>query len=528
MPTATNDHLFLLIKTLTKSEKRIFRLYVTRNQSSEDLKFISLFDVMDKQRDYDESEVFKKAPEIKKEQISNLKAHLYKQILASLRLIEKNKNIDIDIRENIDYAKVLYNKGLYPSAVKILERAKNLAKANHLYFLVLETLEFEKMIESRHITKAHEGRADDLALETQKMMVHIQSAARLSNLSIQLYAMYLKLGHAKNPEELQKIENFLENELKTLPKEQEMDFFERVYLFQCHTWVTYIGQNWKNYYRYTYKWVEMFEREPVMKINDTPLYFKGLHNLLNALFMTLDHARFSKILSNTENYFAKHEEVMHESSKIAAQHLIHTAHINKHFLEGSFTEGLKRIPLVEKFIIEDAGMLDEHRILIFYYKIACMYFGVSNYDKCILYLNKIINLKTNSLRTDIQCFSRILHLVAHYEKGHHALLEYYTKSVYRFLLKHGDMSGVVQEILRFLRKALFINQKELKDVFIELKARLEVLAENPYERRSFIYFDILAWLESKTTGKSIETISKKKFLVRELRGIRMASIKNEK
>lgn len=525
MAAIANDHLFLLIKTLTKSEKRIFRLYVTRNQSSEELKFINLFDVLDKQRAYDEATIFKKVPEIKKEQLSNLKAHLYKQVLASLRHIEKNKNTDIDIRENIDYAKVLYNKGLYPSALKILERAKNLAKTNHLYFLVLETLEFEKMIESRHITKAHEGRADDLALETQKMMVHIQSAARLSNLSIQLYAMYLKLGHAKNPEELQSIEKILVTALKTLPPEQDMDFFERVNLFQCHTWVSYIGQNWKNYYRYTYKWVEMFEREPVMKINDTALYFKGLHNLLNALFMTLDHTRFSKILSNTENYFAKHEAVMHESSKITAQHLIHTAHINKHFLEGSFTEGLKRIPLIEKFISEHSSMLDEHRILVFYYKMACLYFGVSNYDKCILYLNKIINAKTNNLRTDIQCFSRILHLVAHYEKGHHALLEYYTKSVYRFLLKHRDMSVVVQEILRFLRKALFVNQKELKDVFVDLKNRLEVLAENPYERRSFIYFDIIAWLESKTTGKSIEVISKKKFLGRELRGIRIASIK---
>ena len=525
MPNATNDPLFLLIKTLTKAEKRIFRLYVTRNQNSEELKFIHLFDAMDKQHDYDEPGIFKKVPDIKKEQLSNLKAHLYKQLLTSLRMIEKNKNTDIDIRENIDYAKVLYNKGLYPSALKILERAKNLANTHHLYLLVLETLEFEKMIEIRHITKAHEGRADVLAQETQKLMVHIQSTARLSNLSIQLYSTYLKLGHAKNPEEFQKINLLLQEELKNLSPIADMNFFECVYLYQCHTWVSYIGQNWKNYFRYTYKWVEMFEREPLMKINDTALYFKGLHNLLNALFMTLDHARLSKILANTEIYVSKHEEVMHESSKITAQHLIHTAHINKHFLEGSFTEGLKRIPLIEKFITDHAAMLDEHRILVFYYKIACLYFGVNNYDKCILYLNKIINLKTSSLRTDIQCFSRMLHLIAHYEKGHHALLEYYTKSVYRFLLKHGDMSGVVQEVLRFLRKALFVNQKELKDVFAELKNRLEILAENPYERRSFIYLDIIAWLESKTTTKSIEAISKKKFLGRELRSIRMASIK---
>ena len=53
MATPQTDHLFRLIKTLTKAEKRNFRLYVTRNQSqsNEDLKFIQLFDVLDKQKE---------------------------------------------------------------------------------------------------------------------------------------------------------------------------------------------------------------------------------------------------------------------------------------------------------------------------------------------------------------------------------------------------------------------------------------------------------------------------------------------
>ena len=92
MPTPIQDNLFQLIKTLTKAEKRNFRLYVTRNQSSEDLKFIHLFDVLDKSKDYEESIIFKKVPDIRKEQLSNLKAHLYKQLLTSLRLLHKSRS----------------------------------------------------------------------------------------------------------------------------------------------------------------------------------------------------------------------------------------------------------------------------------------------------------------------------------------------------------------------------------------------------------------------------------------------------
>ena len=519
----TYDPLFQLMQTLTKAEKRNFRLYVTRHQTSEDLKFIQLFDILDKLKTFDEAYVLKKAPDIKKEQLSNLKAHLYKQLLASLRIIYKNKCADIEIREIVDYARILYSKSLHASAQRILERAKGLAEVNHENILLFEIIEFEKLIESRHITSAHEVRVNELAAESHKVMTRIVNAGKLSNLALQLNAQYLQKGHAKNDEEWQSIVDFISNEKKNLPPVSELAFFERVYLYQAESWAAYIGQRWKNYYRYTYRWVEMFENEPHMKANDTTLYLRGIYNVMNALFLTFDYSRHAQILDNTEKYIAKHSEILHDSTWITAHHLLLTARIDKHFLDGSFGEGTKMIPDIEKFIKGNLVSLDEHRILVFYYKIACLYFGTGNFDKCIDYLNKIIQWKAGTLRTDIQCFARMLHLIAHYEKGHYALLEYYTKSVYRFLLKHGDINAVTQEVLKFLRKALYTPQKELRPAFIELRNRLLEISENPYERRSFVYLDIICWLESKITNKSIETISKKNFLERELRNIRFAA-----
>ena len=80
------DNLFVLIKSLTKSEKRQFKLYVGRMDSNEDSKYISLFNLMDKMNDYSEDAILNKGI-VKKQQLSNLKAHLYKQILISLRFV---------------------------------------------------------------------------------------------------------------------------------------------------------------------------------------------------------------------------------------------------------------------------------------------------------------------------------------------------------------------------------------------------------------------------------------------------------
>src|SRR5919206_4783034 len=99
MPNRSTDALFQLIRCLQKSEKRNFKLYVMRNTSNEELKIVQLFDALDKMNEYDEEGLLKRAPAIKKQQLSNIKAHLYKQILASIRLLESEENVDIQLHE---------------------------------------------------------------------------------------------------------------------------------------------------------------------------------------------------------------------------------------------------------------------------------------------------------------------------------------------------------------------------------------------------------------------------------------------
>ena len=78
---------------------------------------------MDKLNKYDENAILKSGI-VKKAQLSNLKAHLYKQVLISLRLNPLHQNIRVQVREQLDFATILYHKGLYKQSLKILEKAK--------------------------------------------------------------------------------------------------------------------------------------------------------------------------------------------------------------------------------------------------------------------------------------------------------------------------------------------------------------------------------------------------------------------
>src|SRR5882672_4623063 len=143
MSKLSPDTLFQLIHSLQKAEKRHFKLYIKRNSANTELKILKLFDAIDKQDEYDEALLLKKLPGIHKPQLSNLKAHLYKQILAALRLLKSSDSIDLQLNEYFDYAHLLYKKGLFHQSLVIIEKAKQLAHTNQKFNFLIPALALE-------------------------------------------------------------------------------------------------------------------------------------------------------------------------------------------------------------------------------------------------------------------------------------------------------------------------------------------------------------------------------------------------
>ena len=89
-------------------------------------------------------------------------------------------------------------------------------------------------------------------------------------------------------------------------------------------------------------------------------------------------------------------------------------------------------------------------------------------------------------------------------------LETQVKQTYKFLLKMDELQAVQKEMIRFMRSLTDIYPNELKQAFRELHASLKRFENDPYEKRSFLYLDILSWLESKIENQSIGEVIRKK------------------
>lgn len=510
MPSKSTDALFQLIKSLEKSEKRNLKLFAGRNSGAETLKSMQLFNALDKLPEYDEKALLKRVPSVSKQQLSNTKALLYKQILGSLRIIREDMNVDMQLREMMDGARILYNKGLYLQTLKILDRMKEQAIAYHQLTYLQQALFFEKKIEGLYITRSIQNRADELAREADAVTETITNVNTLSNLALQLYSWYIQNGHARNENDIKTVRLFFE---KSLPKNAAhlRGFYEKQYYYQSYAWYAFIKLDFLMFYRYTQKWVDTFETNPHMIALETTMYIKGVHNLMSAHFDLMNRGKLAATIKQFKHFVQTKLVQDNNNNRITGYVYLYTAVINLHFLEGTFNKGLKMVPYLEEMLVEHGLYLDRHKVMVFYYKIACLYFGSGDNKKAIDYLNRIINQK-DDLRTDLQCYSRLLHLIAHYELGNFDLLEYLIKSVYRYMAKMENLSKVEEEMFRFLRNAFKFNAKTIRPEFEKLLNKLKRYQHNRLEARAFAYLDVISWLESKLYGINVQDVIRKKYL----------------
>jgi hypothetical protein len=416
----------------------------------------------------------------------------------------------MQLHEQLDHARILYNRGLYLQSLKILEKTKENARQHNQVSFLMQVLFLEKKIESLHITRSLQNRAQSLSEEANAAAGLLASITHLSNLSLELYGWYIHNGHARNEQDEKMLTEFFNNNIPS-PTEEINGFYQKLYLYQSYCWYAFIRQDFLMYYRYTSKWVDLFHEEPAMIEVETAHYIKGMHNLLNAHFDLKNYDKFDKMIQVFEDFAASDIVKRNENNNIQVFVYLYIAKINQHFMHGDFKEGLKMVPYITEKLDEYTLYLDRHRTLVFYYKIASLYFGSGDYENTVKYLHQIINWKVD-LRNDLQSYSRLLHLIAHYELGNFSLLEYLIKSVYRYMAKMENLSGVEEEIFKFLRKSFQLSARELKPEFEILLEKLRKFEGDRFETRAFAYLDIISWLESKISNTKVEDVIRKKYL----------------
>jgi hypothetical protein len=499
--------LFDLIHSLTKSEKRSFKLYAKRSGDTSSAKFVRLFDIMERMSRYDEAAILKKLDGVSKAQFSNQKVHLYAQLLASLRQSYLNHDIDIQLREQLDYIRLLYKKGLYDQSLRLLNKAKNVTGQYRKDLFQLSLLDYEKQIRSQQVFDLEEDQVNELDLRTNESMKRFGLVQHFFSIAIKLKARFVEKGVVKNEEERLELKRLYGDDLNK-HDEAEMMFNEQFYLYRAFYWYSYLTYDFESCTHYAVKWVNLFE-ETGMDTKRRAAFLKGLNRLLQSAFRANDVAYFDQYYDKLLAFDQQAGKPLASNTALLLTKYRAIQLFNSIFLHASFTLQLAEVEDTLEAVKEHQDFMDRHTLLIIYYKAAIYFFALHAYDRALELMEHVIEDKGN-LRSDLKGFARIVRLIILYEQAEEDKLERKIRTTYAYLKLQENLGAFQSAILEFIKDLGNIYPQDIKEGFRGLKAQLEQLREDKYQSRPLLYFDIISYLDAKIEGKTFAAIVKRK------------------
>ena len=118
---------FDLIKSMTKSEKRYFKVWIDNNSNLKKDIFTSFFNEINNQEYYNEEEVKKKVG-VDAHLFSKYKERTFELILNSLRRFNERNSLENQLNLSVINAEILFDKMLYKSCTKLINKIKIQAK----------------------------------------------------------------------------------------------------------------------------------------------------------------------------------------------------------------------------------------------------------------------------------------------------------------------------------------------------------------------------------------------------------------
>ncbi len=492
-----STELYDLIHSLSKSEKRYFKLFASKHIIGDQNIYVELFDAIQEQKEYDESsikDIFKGESFIK--HLPSKKNYLYHIILDSLRVFHSQQSVEAKLRRLIHFAEILYTKRLYQQCHKTLSKAFKMAREEEEYDYIYPVISWEKKLLrtaplSTKVKKSIEEFSETFH-HTESLLHQMQELWQTSNT---IFTIYQEKGHTISNDVLQEVEKLLSN--ITHHENDLMSYHAEYYYNQCHYLYHLIRVDANNMYPYILKMLQLLESNPKRIYNDITRYIATSNNHFLVLRRLQKFKELEQALQKTEKFVQNSRSSLSQTvkSEIELRLLNYRVSIliDTERLQEALTlveENIKRITQLYKEPVTQA------QLTTLSYKIAYIYFVNDSYNKSLDWLDKVINAHYAQERYDLQVAARLLSLFAHYELNNDLLLPYAINSTLQFLKSRKKLFKLEKELLTFLKDITKTNlDQDIDKKFLQFKKDLKTILNDPEEGKITYYLDIKKWLD---------------------------------
>ena len=476
--------LFNLIKSLTKSEKRHFKLHCALHAGRKN--YERLFDVIDKMNAYDERIIKKQfAGETFVKQLHATKYYLRGLIMKSLRSYQAGSSKSFEARQYLRDAEIFFNKELTRQAHDALNKAEHLARHYELDAVLCDVLDVKRSL----VQNAQPHQFDPLA-----NIIEQQSAAidRLSNRN-QYVGLIINVSRAvlsNMPNDVPH-EEWLESDENALTLEAMVMHYNAKYFRQ-------IQQDGSDNAEATLQTlIDKLEAVP-HRIEETPgLYVSSINNFVSYYVFNKEYDAALQLIQRGKSVYR--QWTLKGENRALLKQILRTYTIELEIIRNHTLYAVDvRVDQVADFVESSAGKMPTSYALLFWFQLAYIYFMRGELKPAVHWVNKFIQTKHKKVRVDIQVHARMLNLMIHLEQDNQFVLRYFVESAKRYLKKQKDVEPYETLLLRFFSKMGRTGSLDRKTRFRELRAQM--FPEDKADLipdTAFGYIDYKAWIEAR-------------------------------
>ncbi len=502
-----SNELHDLIKSLTKSEKRFFKLQTTLQAG--DKNYVRLFDLIDKMKEYDEElvkETFKGEKFIR--HLPSEKNHLYKQVLKALRSYYGETSVSSMLKQEIKNIEILYNKALFGECNKFLERAKKLAVRYEKFYYLYELINWEKTLLEESYEDGLFKDLDQLIEEEKDVLERLRNLAEYHVLYSKINYVFRSGGYGRT-EENKRIVDEIVNHPLIKGKNTAMSKRAATICYYTQGFCNMANGDVATALEKFLRVKHILDEEEQLRSDLSKRYIRTLSNIVTC---HMDMGKFKEVREYITLMRTFDEEqdgfnspdvqtIIFKNAGLAELEMCHHT--------GDFVKGLKDAEELTVAMADYDGKLHKEHELTFFYQFAYIQFGAGNFNKALYWLNKVLNDNENELRQDLYSYARLFNLVIHYELGNHDLLEYTIKSTARYLQKRERDFPIERIIMEQMKKLIRTqNPNDRKKIFETFRAELNKLMKGPEDKVVLRYFDFIKWIDSKINNMTFAEVVK--------------------
>lgn len=493
-----SDHLFKLIKTLTKSEKRAFRLNAISGKDAK--KYVAIFDAIDAQTVYDEEAVKAKFKgESWLPRFSASKEYVYKALLNELSTYNQKHEPQYELTDFLIHIRVLQQKGFYKKCGELIKKAKKLATALNDHLKMLEILNLEGLNNPGGINPGH---AKSIYNAQKNIFILLDNESEYDLLYKQSYELFSNSGYegfdkaSKNGFAILIKHPLLQDYNRALTYKSKRQFINIHYFNalgnrqddEMHEWIL--------------KAIDLYRSNPKLAKQYSVNYATTLLNLHNSHLKRKSYDESLAVLEELRRFYPKTLLKQHERLTYIVEYASLHHEITTLVAFGDFKKALSLLPELDLYYTRHDQEISLPVMIKHLALKAQVYFAVREYRLCKALIDQILSEKNQTVRIDLQKQSRLLLLAVYFEQKKYDLLEYNLRTTQRQLQRISELNSLERQIFKILTRAL--NEGGNFDACTaDFKVLRKFAVTNQYVPD---YRDIIYWIESRCRNVSYEKV----------------------